>query len=73
MSGRATTITGTDAKLVVGLDCKKVDFACDIKGIDLTTKVTEAGKKDIDVWRDGLKAKSTGMEAEAVSALKLVI
>ena len=52
---------------------KIVDFACYIKGIDLTTKVTEAGKKDIDVWKDGLKAKSSDMEAEALSALKLII
>ena len=71
--GRITNITGSDVKFVVGLDAKKVDFACDIKGIDLSTKVTEAGKKELDVWKEGLKAKSTGMEAEAISALKIIV
>jgi hypothetical protein len=71
--GRVTTIWGNDIKTVVGLDAKVVDFACDVKLVDLSTKAADIKKDMLAGKKSGLTANQTGMEAEAVAALKLTM
>ena len=71
-TGRFTSITGNDIKIVAGLDAKKVDFALDIKGVDLTSKVTVAQQDSFKVWRDGLAMGAAEMDAKVVSSINLL-
>ena len=70
-TGRFTSITGSDIKKVVGLDGKKVDFALDLKGIDLSDKLTAVQQEKVKAWKDGLKAGNGNMQVEMFSAVKL--
>jgi hypothetical protein len=71
-TGRFTSITGSDIKSVAGLDAKKVDFALDLKGVDLSKKLTEAQNKTIKAWQDNLAAGAADMDAEMASVVKLI-
>jgi len=73
LSGRTTNITGTDLKFVVGLDAKKVDLALDLKGVDLSTKFTQAQKDDVKAWQAGIEAGNGNLSAEATAALKVFL
>ena len=72
-AGRITNITGSDVKFVVGLDAKKVDFALDLKGVDLSSKFTDAQKAEVKAWQDDIAAGNTKLSAEATAALKLFL
>ena len=73
LSGRTTNITGTDLKFVVGLDAKKVDLALDLKGVDLSTKFTQAQKDEVKAWQAGIEAGNGNLSAEATAALKVFL
>ena len=71
--GRITNITGNDTKFVIGLDAKKVDFALDLKGVDLASKFTQAQKDEVKAWQAGIEAGNTNLSAEATAALRVFL
>jgi hypothetical protein len=71
-TGRFTKIAGTDVTIVAGLAAKKVDFALDMKGVDLASKMTDAQKNTLKAWQDNLAAGVADMDAKVVSSIKLL-
>jgi len=71
-TGRSTKIAGTDVTIVAGLAAKKVNFALDVKGVDLSSNAIVTENSTLKAWKENLKTGVTDMDAKVVSSIKLL-